>query len=298
MSCYLNMKRYLLLVYASLLSAFALSQVVMDGDVQIAAEELGYAVRKLPNNLQEELFESDEARYKFIAQRVAGKRYEQTVNALPLSVDERLQLQDSVQDLYRKFLLKRFQENLVLPDMLELAEEEYRVKYAEIAELPERRLVSRILVACDKEECNEPWVAERLERLQADISRGLRFSELAARASDDRATANNGGLLSRPFSATSTEVVEPFRDAAFELAEEGDVSPPVQTKFGFHLIKVEQITPARIRPFDEVSEQMIEVLTARYRKEKAREYMASLGPSDNLRIDEPVLKAIIEQNVP
>lgn len=71
--------------------------------------------------------------------------------------------------------------------------------------------------------------------LRERTTSGADFAELARTNSVDDATAPTGGDLGW---FTEDQMVDPFADAAFSLAQ-GEISEPVQTEFGWHLIKVE-----------------------------------------------------------
>ncbi|TCO07223.1 peptidylprolyl isomerase [Natronoflexus pectinivorans] len=68
---------------------------------------------------------------------------------------------------------------------------------------------------------------------------GESFAQLAAKHSDDQNSANNGGEM-RPF--TLQEMVPEFAFASFALENDGDISEPVLTDFGWHIIKRLEIT--------------------------------------------------------
>ena len=88
----------------------------------------------------------------------------------------------------------------------------------------------------------EPSAADSLEtkkeiaRLHQEIEAGEDFAELAGVVSDDEGSAARGGDLG--FFGRG-QMVAPFEDAAFALAP-GELSEPVQTRYGWHLIKVEE----------------------------------------------------------
>lgn len=66
---------------------------------------------------------------------------------------------------------------------------------------------------------------------------GESFENLASDFSDDPGSNGKGGVLPVFGSGTSTRMVPEFEDAAFQLKNVGDISKPVQTNFGFHIIK-------------------------------------------------------------
>ena len=79
-------------------------------------------------------------------------------------------------------------------------------------------------------------IKEEIERIRQEIEAGADFAELAGVVSDDEGSAARGGDLG--FFGRG-QMVAPFEEAAFALAP-GELSEPVQTRYGWHLIKVEE----------------------------------------------------------
>lgn len=79
---------------------------------------------------------------------------------------------------------------------------------------------------------------KRAEELVAKARAGADFAQLAKQASDDEGTAAKGGLL--PPITRSDGYVKEFLDAAMRLKNPGDISDPVKSPFGYHIIKLEK----------------------------------------------------------
>ncbi len=77
---------------------------------------------------------------------------------------------------------------------------------------------------------------ERINELWTKVNEGSSFSDLAKQFSDDKNSARNGGKLKR-FGAGKLGHLE-FENAAFAIEVEGEVSKPIKTKFGWHIIKL------------------------------------------------------------
>lgn len=92
--------------------------------------------------------------------------------------------------------------------------------------------------------------------LAEQIARGGDFAELAKQHSADPGTKGHGGMLGY---FARGQMVPAFEQAAFEL-KPGEVSEPVQSKFGWHLIKVEDRRQKPIPTFEEVREQILNSL--------------------------------------
>ncbi len=94
-------------------------------------------------------------------------------------------------------------------------------------------------------------------RLKADgvlkiAQAGGDFGELAAKHSEDPGSKDNGGDLGW---FGRNEMVKEFEDAVFN-AKPGEIIGPVESQFGFHIIKVEGFKPEQQQPFDEVADQV------------------------------------------
>jgi peptidyl-prolyl cis-trans isomerase D len=116
---------------------------------------------------------------------------------------------------------------------------------------PEERQASHILVAVkpDANDADKAAAKAKAEKLFAEAKANPnKFVDLAKANSQDPGSAPQGGDLGM-FARGS--MVKPFEDAVF-AAKVGDIIGPVRTDFGYHVIKVTGLTPAKIRPLDEV----------------------------------------------
>src|SRR5690606_8031099 len=77
------------------------------------------------------------------------------------------------------------------------------------------------------------------------------FKTLVQKYSDDQFSIENDGQLA-PFGVG--EMVPEFENAAFALKKPGDISPPVKTEFGYHIIRLEKKIP--IQPYDSVVDEL------------------------------------------
>ncbi len=121
----------------------------------------------------------------------------------------------------------------------EPSEREIDSLYTEISDsftIPESRRVE--LIAIDKKptEADEREVLDRIEEIRGEIASGRDFAEMAKTYSEDPMTAEKGGDLG--FFGRGDMVGE-FEEAAFAL-DVGEISEPVRTEFGYHLIELEE----------------------------------------------------------
>lgn len=97
---------------------------------------------------------------------------------------------------------------------------------------------------------------EEAEEVQAKLAEGGDFAELAKEYSTDTASAENGGELGA-FGAG--EMAPAFEEAAFAMKVD-DISKPVETEFGFHIIKVTGKTEAAAATLENSKEEIKELL--------------------------------------
>jgi peptidyl-prolyl cis-trans isomerase C len=90
----------------------------------------------------------------------------------------------------------------------------------------------------------------------AKLKAGAKFEDLAKQSKDTGSAANGGDLDWAPPSA----FVKPFSDAMTGLQKGQVTETPVQTQFGYHVIKLEDSRPAKVPSFEEVKPQIAESL--------------------------------------
>ena len=86
---------------------------------------------------------------------------------------------------------------------------------------------------------------KRADSVEAMLKSGTPFAELVKKYSDDKFSVADDGVL-KPFGAG--KMVPAFENAAFALKKPGDVSEPIQTDYGFHIIKLIEKMP--LAPYD------------------------------------------------
>jgi len=119
----------------------------------------------------------------------------------------------------------------------------------------EERRASHILIAVkpDASQADKDAARKKAEGLLAQVKANPdKFPELAKANSQDPGSAAQGGDLG---SFARGAMVKSFEDAVFS-AKEGDIVGPVQTDFGYHIIKVTGITPSHVQPFETVKAQI------------------------------------------
>lgn len=143
-----------------------------------------------------------------------------------------------------------------LAKQVEPAEEQLKTFYEEQKDLyttKERRKISHMLFAFTKETQSDSVQLERAIQARQELAK-KDFSILAAEVSDDKGTASKGGDLGL---FNTGDMEKAFEDAATSL-QLNQVSEPVKSAFGYHLIKVTELVAGSIKPFHEVKAELTE----------------------------------------
>ena len=127
------------------------------------------------------------------------------------------------------------------------------------------------------------------EKLLADIKGGASFEELAKAQSKDPGSAVKGGDLG--FFAEGRMV--PEFDAALKDMKPGEVSAPVKTQFGWHLIQLVERRPAGKRPYEEVRQDLHREARTRILSEKR--VAKSTALLEGATYQEDAIKAFVEK---
>ena len=143
-------------------------------------------------------------------------------------------------------------------------------RYTQPEEVQARHILFRL--EPDADEATRKSVREKADATLARLKKGEDFAKLAKEVSEDDANKEQGGDLGK-FPRGRME--ESFETAAFAL-EKGALSDVVETRFGLHLIKVEDKTAQRQKEIDEVREE----ITERLRGEKSEGFARDAAFTD------------------
>ena len=128
---------------------------------------------------------------------------------------------------------------------------------------------------------------EEAKKLIVELDGGAKFEELAAKHTTDPSGKDSGGDLGY-FGAGM--MVPEFEKAAFETAVGSYTKAPVQSQFGFHIIKVEDKRAKAAPPLEQVKDQVKSLLL----RERYGEFLDTLRKTAKVEILDPALKAELE----
>ena len=97
---------------------------------------------------------------------------------------------------------------------------------------------------------------ERINNIYDSIQNGISFEYLAKKYSEDKNSSFKGGRLN-PFSSGQINSI-PFENAAFNLDIDNNISEPVETKYGWHIIKL--YNKENVKDFDQIKFELLNKL--------------------------------------
>ena len=114
---------------------------------------------------------------------------------------------------------------------------------------------------------NKADAFERIKNISDSLKSGLSFEYLAKKYSEDKNSSFKGGRLN-PFSSGQINSI-PFEKAAFNLSKNDEISNPVETKYGWHIIKL--YDKKNVKEFDDIKFQLLNKLKKSSRFDKVSE---------------------------
>jgi len=149
---------------------------------------------------------------------------------------------------------------------------------------PAQVRASHILIRTNPQASEEDKLTAKLklDNIREELKQGANFAQLAEKYSEDPGSAKNGGDLGY---FTAEDMVPAFSKAAFAL-KVGEVSPPVETSFGYHLIQVtgrrEEKKPAFAEVASEIEKTLQEREARRNTNEDAVAFLARIKNTGDL----------------
>lgn len=233
------------------------------------------ALASLNSRARKSLDENAERRKQFIENHLVSKLiFEEGVKR---GLDREAEIQRRLDELKEHLIVQRVMEE---QQSATVTDEQVRAYYdSHLAEFSTEKVkASHILV--DSEELAKEITA----KLKADKTQ---FAALAAQYSKDLSNAKRGGDLG---SFGRGRMVKEFEDAAFALKADGDISEPVKTRFGWHIIERTGREEGSVQPFDQVKAQIKVKMISDSRRDKTTGFIEGLKTSSGLKIDDKALE--------
>ena len=124
---------------------------------------------------------------------------------------------------------------------------------------------------------------------RAKIAAGADMAKLAREVSEDPTAPNNGGALG----FFSEKEMDPgFGAAAFALAKPGDLSEPVQSQFGWHIIRLDDKRPSTLKTYEQARDEIMAALRKRNADQKREEAIAAVRRDPKTEVNRQAVDAL------
>lgn len=207
-------------------------QTITEADISFAAEDLQQELSQMP---------AEERRAFLVTVLIDMKVLAKA--AREQNMDETEAFKRRIQYLEERALRRAyFAETIAAGVTPESVQSAYDAFVADFK--PQEEVHARHILVATKEDA---------EAIKAELAAGKPFEQLAAEKSTDPSAAQNGGDLG--FFSRGM-MVKQFEDAAFALTEPGQISEPIESQFGWHIIKLEEKRQSQPPTLEEVGPQL------------------------------------------
>jgi peptidyl-prolyl cis-trans isomerase C len=234
------------------------------GSVTITQEDANRELKGLPEQIQR-MFEGPEGAEKFVDELVKKEMLYQ--EAKKKGFESNPDYQKKLEDFKKLTLIGLLLEKEI-EDKAKVTDKDVKDYYEKHkADLTTNNQVraSHILVKSEDD----------AKKILDQLKKGGDFAKIAREKSIDTGSAKNGGDLGF---FSRGQMVPEFEKAAFSL-KEGEVAGPVQTQFGYHIIKVTGKKEGKVVEFDKVKDLLTQKVSAEKQKEAFDAYMDGLKKS-------------------
>ncbi|MBK9468424.1 MAG: peptidylprolyl isomerase [Gammaproteobacteria bacterium] len=177
------------------------------------------------------------------------------------------------------------------PDFEKIARERYTTSPERFRQ-GERVRASHILIG-PKEGRSKDQAKTLAEEVRKQALQGQKtFEDLVLEYSDDKSAKTNRGDLGF---FERERMVKPFAEAAFAMEKPGDISPVVESQFGFHVIRYVDRKPARQLGFDEVKRKIIDTERQQFEARVRTERIEAARSLDDIKVNQDAVSAISEE---
>ncbi|QBB71790.1 hypothetical protein ELE36_16305 [Pseudolysobacter antarcticus] len=264
------------------------------GTAKVTFADIDAYVQRIPQKDRAGFMDSPKRIENLIDGLLLQKQLAQTArdNKLDQTPAVQQQLKLAQDELLSKQALTSFEANLKLPDLLSLAKETYathKSDYVTHGQIDVKHILIDVKSRSDDE---AKKLAQDVEhQAKADPAA---FDTLVQKYSDDPSKSKNAGLMT---DAGDTRYDPAFIAGAQSLKKEGEISPLVHSKFGYHILKLVKREADHQKSFDESREALIAQLTAQYKEQQLRTYSANFS-SMPLDADPALVESLRDRYMP
>jgi peptidyl-prolyl cis-trans isomerase C len=252
--------------------------LITEGPIVVDAADFEGNMLRIPENRRTEVRLSHDRVATivdniFVARTLAARAREAGLDKDP-AVQRRLQqVQEGVlADLY----VQKVEKEIDAGNLDQRVRELYKADQAKFV-TPEAVHVQQILVNLNGR--TREMALERARKALEEVKGGADFLSVAARVSDDPDKKRNGGDLG--YNAPDS-FVEPVRKAVAAMKAKGEIAGPVESEFGFHILRLVDRKPSVPIKYEAVADRILEAEKQRLRKERVEALISKVRSSPSV----------------
>ncbi|MGA8149147.1 MAG: peptidylprolyl isomerase [Gallionellaceae bacterium] len=255
-------------------------------EAKITSQDFEAEIARIPEQDRPEVLASRERIRKLLENLLITKTMAARARSAGLDHDPAIvkQMEQAADKVLAKEQINRAIKGIEFPDFDARANELYRLNIEKYTS-PERVHASHILVEIKGRTPEE--ALKRIQEARALAVGSKDFGDLALEYSDDPSVKQNRGDLGL-FAAAS--MVKPFSDVAFAMSKPGEISEPVQTKFGYHIIQFHEKQPKKTASFDEVKAEIVKELRDKYIAEYRQNMFGAIVSDPSAKFNEAAVE--------
>ena len=292
---YLSMRKFFAASVASLVvltvqAADDSSALVRHGETVITSRDVDIAIENfIPEKGRADILGSEKRLRDFVAQLFAVKKLADEAKQRELNAEERAKIEATVERTTAQVQLDYLVGAQSAPDFEKSAREFYLANPKQFLQ-PEQIHAQHILIKPEGRSKEEALALAK--QVLALAKKGdQEFAKLASEFTEDVSGKANGGDLG--FFARGA-MVQPFEDAVFALKATGELVGPVETQFGYHIIRLVERKPESTSPFEQVKDKLVRDETLKFKRAAiAREY-ERIGKLPGIEVDQAAISALVK----
>lgn len=255
--------------------------------ISVKQEDVDDLLKPAPEKAQLGLLKNKERFVEKLQQIYLTKAIAEQEKQQPLSADEQADFDKMVANFQFQRKLKQLTtENL--PDFEPLTKLQYEAHKAEYIN-PEMVAVEHILIDAKKHKGKD--ALKIANDLIAQIKKGGDFGALAEKYSDDPSAKVNKGKLGL---FSKGKMIGEFEDAAFAL-KLNEISKPVETTFGYHVIRKYEHKMATPKVYADVKDELTERVKQEYIQNRVKEYFEAVKKDNAVAVDDKAVDAYMAE---
>ena len=264
-------------------------------EVEVTRAELENSVKYWPEKSRESAVDNEGARYQLLNQFMLNRKIAEEMKNITEESDPEFywQREFAIRNLQNKLYLNRFREKLKVPDMTALAKEKLLVNREKYTALPEQRKASHILIKCIAGECERKEKRPLAEKVLKQLKEGANFEEMVKKYSEDPGSVARNGRVKNWMFLGESRMDPYFVEGVYSIGKKGGYSDLVETQFGFHIIRLDDIKPVSYKADELVLPSIITTLEKQYKTLAERAFTATLTLSDKAFIDDTAVTGIL-----